>query len=216
VKNKHLVLTVATASFCALVLASPAQAADNGFFVEGGLGWAKVKVNNTLGLDLSGNDVTWLVGGGYMFNRYIGAEGGYRWLFIPDGTVTGGATGQVLGHTYTYTGSLSLKGHAGGFYVGPVFQLPLDDKFSLRARAGAFFWDTKYTLSSSNALSRDGVALGAAGASFSDSPNGTTWYGGVGAAYKFSPATSLELAYNYTKFDSIKFNTLDLRLKYSF
>ena len=123
----------------------------------------------------------------------------------------------MLGHTYTYTGSLSFKGgHAAGFYVGPVFQLPLDDKFSLRARAGAYFWNTKYTVSSSNALSRDGVALGAVGASFSDSPSGTSWYGGIGAAYKFTPAVSAELSYNYTKFESIKFPSLDLRLKYSF
>jgi opacity protein-like surface antigen len=215
VKNKHIILAVASASFCALTLASPARAADNGFFAEGGLGWAHVKVNNTLGLDASGNDVTWLVGGGYMFNRNVGVEGGYRWLYIPDGSATGGGTGQLSGHTYTYTGTLSFTGHAGGFYLGPVFQLPLDDKFSLRARVGAFFWDARTSLSSTGALTRDGVLVGA-GASSSTSAKGTTAYGGVGAAYNFTSATSLELAYNYTKVEAVKFNTLDLRLKYSF
>ena len=96
---------------------------DGGFFVDASFGRMKADLGNTAGLTVDNKDTSFSAGGGYMFNRYIGAEIGYRDL----GEVSASATlltlnnAKISGNTVTGTLGLTVRGSSDGFYFGPVF-----------------------------------------------------------------------------------------------
>ena len=102
--------------------------ADEGFFVAASVGSAELSESFD-GFDVDTDSTAYRITVGWRFNDYIAVDAGYHNF---------GRFDQTFDVAGTPT-SVSLK--ADGFTLGGVGSLPLNDRVSLFARAGAFFWD---------------------------------------------------------------------------
>lgn len=198
-----------------------ANAADNGFFVEGGAGRSIAKLGNTAGLNVTDSDTTWLLGAGYNFNKYVGVEVGYRELGIAKASASGAVTGTLYGAPFSATGTFSASADADGVYVGPVFTLPLDvitglsDKFGISARVGAYRWSLEENASASGSLTYKG-AVYAGNVAASAKERGTDAYYGLGGNYNLQKNFGVSLNYNRFRVFGTNVDSWDLRVRYSF
>jgi len=113
----------------ALVAFTPIIAvADNGFLVAASIGSAELSEDFD-GFDVDADSTAFRITVGWRFNDYLGIEGGYQNF---------GRFDQTFDVAGTPT-NVSLK--ADGFTIGGIGNLPLGNRLSLFARAGAFFWD---------------------------------------------------------------------------
>ena len=112
-----------TLALLALILLPAAAHAQ--FFVEGAFGGAKADLRDfeDQGFATDDSTDTWSLGGGYMFNRFLGVEAGYR----------------AMGDTEISAPAGSTKSDATGIYVGPLFETFVE-RFRLNARIGVFSW----------------------------------------------------------------------------
>jgi len=120
--------------------------ADTGLFVSASIGSAELSEDFD-GFDVDTDSTAYRIAVGWRFNDYLAVEGGYHNFgrfdqsFDIDGTLV----------------DVSLK--ADGFMLGGVASLPLNDKFSLFARAGAFFWDGDADINSVSAATPEDTNL---------------------------------------------------------
>jgi len=126
--------------------------ADSGFFVAASIGSAELSEDFD-GFNIDTNSTAYRLTAGWRFNDYVAVEGGYHNFGRFEQTVDVGGTPT----------DVSLK--ADGFTLGGVGDLPLGERFSLFARAGAYFWDG------------DGDINGVSAAT----PEDTNFYFGLGA-----------------------------------
>lgn len=113
----------------ALAVLLPATTlADNGFFVSAGLGSAELREDFD-GFDIDAGSTAYRVTAGWRFNDVLAFEGGYQNFGRFDQTL------NIEGNST----DVSLK--ADGFTLGGSVSLRLGDRWSIFARAGAFFWD---------------------------------------------------------------------------
>ena len=94
--------------------------------------------------DISDKDLNWKIYGGYFFNRYLGAEGGYINFgkSIISSTLSGNITATLpepLVGTQTSQATLTTQTTRNnkGFMLNGIFRYPIVDKFN-RARFGVF------------------------------------------------------------------------------
>lgn len=110
-----------------------ALAQDGGWYLGAGAGQSKGKDScpSQIAVGASCDDTSTAYGiyGGYMLNRYIGAELGYAYL----GEVT--ASGPGLSQTFK----------SQGLEVLAVGAIPLNPQFEIFGKVGVFFWDLKET-----------------------------------------------------------------------
>ncbi len=202
-----------------LAATAPVFAQGGGWFLDGSIGQMKAKLPDTTGFTVDNKDTTFSAGGGYMFNRYVGLEGGYRDL----GEVSAAATAtfsnaRILGATVTGTGTLTVKGSADGFYFGPTFRLPVHESFDLTGRFGWYRSETPVTASISFVGTINGIAVAANG-SGSKTFKHTDPYWGLGGTYNFNKNIGLGLEYSKYKLGGDVDTKLDLwsmRLTYRF
>jgi OOP family OmpA-OmpF porin len=122
-KTQSILAAVAIAA-----LTPSIASADNGLFVAASVGSAELS-DSFDGFDVDADSTAYRFTVGWRFNDYFAVDGGYHNF---------GRFDQTFDDAGTPT-SVSLK--ADGFTLGGVASLPLSDRFSLFARAGAFFWD---------------------------------------------------------------------------
>jgi OOP family OmpA-OmpF porin len=143
-----------TAALLALLLLPAAAQAQ--FFVEGTFGGAKADLREFENLGLATDDAagTWSLGGGYMFNRFLGVEAGYRAFgdFEVDST----------------------RSDAKGVQVGPLFET-FAERFRLNARIGVFSWKSENTFTGKDDGLDAYVGLGAAYAMTEKAFFGLSW-----------------------------------------
>jgi OOP family OmpA-OmpF porin len=141
-----------------------------------------LKTMKTCGKD---DPYAWDVHGGYLFNDYFGIELGYRDLGRADWT------------------DYSNKSHdvgARGMSLGLVTMIPLADKWSITAEAGAF----NYLLSNKKQTSTE---------YYSDS--GVAPYVGVGLGYNFTDNLMLQAKYRrYESLNEKQWDTLSMESNY--
>jgi len=179
-------------------MAVPTIAAAQGAYV----GVNAVKNKNKLTLEDDGSfkdtSTNFKLYGGYNFNQNFGLEGGYADLGKAKLTFVDGAD----------TTNFKVKGHS--FYFAATGTLPLNEQFSLFAKAGLSF----------NRVKIDATENGVFAAS--KSYNRTSPLIGVGASYKFSKEWSVVAEYeNYGKTfkedgDHIKTSGFSIGARYSF
>lgn len=192
-----------TAALLALIMVPAAAHAQ--FFVEGTFGGAKADLRDFEGQGFSTDEAsgTWSLGAGYMFNRFLGIEAGYRSIGEAELTSFGAVSGTFGGQPFSSAGPLSLKTDAAGVHVGPLFETYIE-RFRLNARVGMFAWKSDITVST-------------AGSSIKDKDDGLDPYVGLGVSYAVTGNAFFGLS--WTRFrilDEIDVDAWDIRLKYSF
>ena len=189
------------AALLALIVVPAAAHAQ--FFVEGAFGGAKADLRDfeELGFGTDEASGTWSLGAGYMFNRHLGIEAGYREIGEAELTAPGTVSGTFGG--LPFSGPVSLKADAKGVHVGPLFETYID-RFRLNARVGMFAWKSDITAS-------------ATGGSVKGKDDGLDPYVGVGASYAMTESAFLGLSWTrFRVLDEIDVDAWDIRLKYSF
>jgi OmpA-OmpF porin, OOP family len=133
---------ISSIAIVAALMAAPASAQ---FYIGGNVGASDVKANNTapadqfldLGFDSAVNtndkrDVGYRLFGGYQLHKYVAVEAAYvdlgKFGFRTDVVPTGALSGAM---------------NISGFEVAAVGTLPINERFGLFARVGAFSNETK-------------------------------------------------------------------------
>lgn len=117
-RRKHVAALLAASAF-----SIPAHAADSGIYLLGSVGQTKFHDIDTTGIfnpSVDDTDTGFKIGGGYMFNKYVGVEAAY----VDLGKATVSSGGQTA----------ELK--ASGEVVVALGVLPLSNQFSLLGRLG--------------------------------------------------------------------------------
>lgn len=189
--------------------------AENGFYVDASIGQMTANIPAAAGGTTNKKDTTFSLGGGYKFNDYLGAEVGYQDLGKVGYFWTGAGTTNFQGNVIVGTGALSLNAKTDGFYFGPTLSYPVNDQFSVNARAGWYNWTTQATLNMVAAGTINGTAF-AAGATGSAKASGTDNYIGLGATYNVSKNVGINLNYTQYKVSSYKADNFTIGARYSF
>jgi hypothetical protein len=167
--SKHAILAIALAATLAIPAAASAQ---SGFFVDGGLGQARVDESG-----FKDKDTHFRLGGGWNLNPYFGLEAGWTDLgSFSEEVAIGGATAGF---------------DADGWYAGIRGKIPFhdgDSGFFASARAGMLFWDASGR-----------VRVGTITERFSDS--GSDAYYGLGVGYDQSRNLGVSLNHDRYKLD---------------
>lgn len=194
-----------------------ALAAGGGFYLDATLGKqsANIPTANIAGLSKDDSDSTYGFGGGYNINQYFGIEGGYQNLGQVSYSWTGAGTATVSGNTFVGTGAAKLSADIDGYYLGPTVSFPINEQFSVSARAGWYRWEADLRIVATAAGTLNGTAI-AAGASANASTKATDTYFGIGAIYKFNKNVGITLGYTEYKVDEYKSKNWTLGARYSF
>lgn len=147
----------------ALILSLPGSSlADSGFFIAASVGSARLS-DDFDGFDIDSSSTAYRLTAGWRFNEYLALEGGYHNFGRFDQTIDfEGSPAEV-----------TLK--ADGFTLGGIGNLSLDERWSLFARFGAFFWDGDADLNNVSAAT----------------PEDTNLYLGAGARFALNEQLSL-------------------------
>jgi len=173
-------------------LAFPLFAQAEGTYIGANVGRSELKLSDEEG-SIKKSDTGYKAYAGYDFTQNFGAEAGY----VDFGKLTQNDGGAKL----------EVKNHA--FYVAATGTLPLNEQFSLFAKAGVAQNRTKLTVSVLNF--RD-----------SESKNKTSAIFGIGAAYNINKNLSAVAEYeNFGKVASedgakLKADLLSIGLRYKF
>lgn len=184
----------------------------SGFYIDLGLGQAKADLGNTSGWNVNDTDTSYSIGAGYKFNDNIAIEGGYMKL----GTASASITGTVTSGVYSgSTGTISGSAEVTGYYFGPMFSLPMGDKFEAYARAGVYLWDEDIKASATGTLVYNGTAQGV-NISTTKNNDGNDAYYGIGIAYKANKNVSVGADWTRYTADKTDVDVIGARLKYAF
>lgn len=200
-KHKMTHTLIATALLGALgAAATPALAADSGFYLYGSAGQAdtdrKAQVEATftaLGITAftsSGDkhDTGYKLQAGWRFNRHIAIEGGY--VDLGKYSFRAASTAPIVA---TRNGTLKID----GWNLGIAASAPLNEQFSLIAKAGVLNYSTEFHCT--------GTGVACANPDRSDS--GAPLYYGVGAGWNFNPNWFLRAEYEVFTDVGTSFNT---------
>jgi OmpA-OmpF porin, OOP family len=160
-----------------------ARADDSGFYMGFSVGEATQEAG-----DFEGKDTSYRIFGGYSFNKYFAAEGGY---------VDGGAQNDELGSAIRATVASE------GLFVAAVGKLPIGNYFAPFARLGYVMYDAKTTISSG-------------GARITDSENGEELLFGVGCEFKLGEGVRLRAEWEKIDVPDADFTILSVAMTYQF
>ena len=181
-KSKHTLRVIAAAVLSIVsVPTALAQYSDSYYYLGGGVGKARVEINDervtrplfgtgltATNINRDNHDTAYKLFGGYQFNRNFAVEAGYFNL----GTFGFSATTATLG---AFSGQVKIQ----GFNLDLVGTLPLSERFSVFARAGAQAAKTGDTYSGNRPVS-----------TFNPSPSKreVNYKAGVGLQFEVNPS----------------------------
>ena len=181
-KSKHTLRVIAAAILGIVSVPSAlAQYSDSYYYLGGGLGKARVEINDervtrplfgsgltATNINRNNHDTAYKLFGGYQFNRNFALEAGYFNL----GTFGFSATTATLG---AFSGQVKVQ----GFNLDLIGTLPLTERFSVFARAGAQAAKTGDTYSGNRPVS-----------SFNPSPSKreVNYKAGLGLQFEVNPS----------------------------
>lgn len=199
----------------AALLSLVSLAANAQPFVEVALGKGLTNFNDyeRQGFSSDRADPTSSIAVGYMFNRFIGVEAGYRDLGEAGIQSSNPQTGAIGRFAFASTGPLSVQIESSGWFAGPVFETYIQ-RVRLNARLGIYAWKADATASGTGTF--DNQTLPATG-SVKSTGEGISAYAGAGVTYMLTSKASVGAAYTrFRVLEDIKVNCWDVRLKYAF
>jgi OOP family OmpA-OmpF porin len=181
----------------ALPLAGMAQSmADRGWYVGGSIGQSDVEESLAGGLitsgEIDGKDTAFKAFGGYMFNRYVGAEVAY----VDLGKVR--YSGEFFGDQVT-----GGKVEVSGFNIAAVGAIPVSAAFSIFGKLGLFSWDAEASDTTG-------------GVPFSAKSDGSDVSFGAGVSYRFTRHLAARAEWERFKLDDVDADLLSVGLLYKF
>ena len=172
----------------AIAVLTPVTAlADDGLFIAAGIGSADLSESFD-GFDVDADSTAYRVAVGWRFNDYLAVDAGYQNF---------GRFDQTFDVAGTPT-DVSLT--ADGFTIGGVGSLPLSDRMSLFARAGAFFWDGDAEINNVTAAT----------------PEDTNFYFGVGMRFGLTDRLSATVDGSRYDLDGTSSTVLSVGLNFGF
>jgi OmpA-OmpF porin, OOP family len=207
-KNVMVRSSVSGAVLLAIGMVSAPTVAVAGFYVEADVGTSdfdisRSEIDDTLldafedegldvlngqsDLDKSSTRASFAVG--YQFTPNLAVEAG----FVDLGRIQYDSSGLVDGGEGNIAVDVQLKAKTSGPALSVIGAWPLNDRFALEGRVGAYFGKTRATATASAALDP------AENVSVSDSDTDTSMLLGVGAVWTTSESIALRLG--YTRFD---------------
>jgi hypothetical protein len=181
-KSQSLLTTVAIAALIPSI-----AAADSGLFIAGNIGKAELSENFD-GFDVDTDSTAYRFTAGWRFNNYVALEAGYQNF---------GSFGQTFNDAGESV-SISLK--ADGFTIGGIANLPISDRYSLFARAGAFFWDGDGEINNTTAAK----------------PEDTNFYFGAGLQLRLTDQLAVTADGSHYDLDSTSSTVVSVGLYYRF
>lgn len=186
--NKRVLAAILASS-----ISLPVIAADTGFYVGASAGRSDYGVGTgDLGLtagSVDDKDTAYKVFGGYNFTRNFGIEAAY--VDLGDVTFSGNVGATPV------SGSADVQ----GFNISAVLTAPINDRFAVFGKLGAFVWDGDFNASSPAVR-------------WSGSDSSTDFSAGLGASYSFNKNVSLRAEYEY--FDDVDANLWTVGVAYKF
>jgi len=161
--------------------------ADKGLFIAASVGSAELSETFDE-FDVDSDSTAYRISVGWRLNDYFAVDGGYQNFGRFDQTFDDAGTPV----------DLSLK--ADGFTLGAIGSLPINDRFSLFARAGAFFWDGDAEINDVSAAS----------------PEETNLYFGAGARLALTEQLSATVDGSRYDLDGTNSTVLSIGLDYRF
>jgi opacity protein-like surface antigen len=160
-----------------LLTASPANAADPGFYIGVGAGQVNTQVDDVFGTDFNfdEDDFGFKLFGGYRFFPWLSVEG----IYLDGGSPE---IKDTLGDE-----SASLGIEVQSLVAAAVFSLPIGDSFELFLKPGFAYWDSETTFSYSSPSINE---------KFSEGDNGSAFFIGGGAGWNSGNA-GLRLEYEW-------------------
>lgn len=196
---------------CPLIISFNLSAEEKGFFVGGSIGYTSVDtvdestLNSTLATagitatsDVDDNDLGWKLFAGYNFNQYFGVELGYVDLGEAEADVTITAPTAV---------TANIDAEADGFTFAGIARYPVNEKFDVFGKVGAFVWDVEGTAS---------VTSGATTAALNAEDDGTDIMFGFGAEYEIRNNIGVRIEWERYEVDSEDADLFSLGLEYDF
>lgn len=161
-----------------LLAASPASAADRGFYAGAGLGQMNTEVDDVIGLDydFDENDVGFKLFGGYRFFPWLSVEGAY----------IDGGNPSIKESQGGETAKLGIDVQS--LVASAVFALPIGERFELFAKPGIAYWDAETSLSFHSSTFSD---------QFREDDDGSAFFLGVGAGFDVTDNLGLRLEYEW-------------------
>ncbi len=197
-------------SVVALAMCGTASAATPGWYLGVGAGesdadvssgdvnqdMAEAGITGTSSVD--DTDTAWKIFAGYQYNRYLGVEVGYVDLgeIDVDAITTAPTAATIKADVETQGVALSVVG-----------SYPINDKFSVFGRVGAFYWDTE--------ASAAAVVSGAV-AKASEDDDGIDLLFGAGAEYGFTRNIGVRLEWERYDVDGDDVDMISGNLLYRF
>ncbi len=181
-KSKHAMRLVALAVLTIVTVpTSVAQPSSSYYYIGGGIGQARTEINDervtrplfgtgltATNINRDNHDTAYKLFGGYQFNQNFALEGGYFNLGKFGFSSRTGTTG-------TFNGQVKIQ----GFNLDLVGTLPVTERFSVFARAGAQAAKTGDTYSGTTPIS---------GFNPSPSKREVNYKAGVGLQYEINPS----------------------------
>lgn len=189
--NNNYTVTPALLVFLSTLFASSVQAAAGESYIGFGYGTTSTETGVTpVTASLDEDDSGFKLFGGHQMNDNLAIEGFYADL--GEATVSGDAGdtfiyGGILYQFLVNNGKLAYEGTVLG--ANALLSLPVSDSFSLFGKLGMALWEVDVTASGS------GIS------SSSASDDGTDFFYGVGASYRFNQDWSVRGEYDMYNFD---------------
>jgi len=158
---------------------TPANAADNGFYLGAGVGEMNTNVKDVFGsgYKFDENDVGFKLFGGYKFFPWLSVEGAY---------IDGGSPEIKESDGAGTTAKLGIELQS--FVAAAVFTLPIGEQFELFIKPGFAYWEANTSVSLTSPSFSD---------SFDERDNGSAFFLGGGAGFNFTENLGVRLEYEW-------------------
>jgi len=163
------------------------------------------------GVTVDDDDSEMMLGVGYRLTDNLAVEAAMGMGSEVSATTSGTVTGTLYGKSYTATGSVKVSAETdNSFMLGGVYSAPINNQFSLNAKAGLLFWDVDYIASASGTLTYDGTSYSGSTSETFLSKDGEDLYYGIGAAYAASEDVDIRADYMRTEIDDADIDVISL------